>query len=97
MTSAELAMVDILAATNKLTNSKIQGIYLATPSTLELVVVATSAISYIPLHRAIRALGLIPVIKHEGQLDDGSYGMRLLIYVAREWAPSATFCPQERV
>ncbi|MBX3085764.1 MAG: hypothetical protein KF716_29270 [Anaerolineae bacterium] len=94
MTSPELAMVDIIATTNKLMNSKVQDIYLATPSTLELVVVATSAISYIPLHRAIRGLGLIPVIKQEGQLDDGSYGMRLQIYVAHEWAPPAAFCPQ---
>jgi hypothetical protein len=87
MTAQETAITSIVAATTKLTKIELQSIYASTPAMLEMVVQAPSAISYIPLHGAIRGLGLVPVIKQEGQLDDGKYGLRLMIYVASGWQP----------
>jgi hypothetical protein len=80
-------MLEIINIAKKLPNLEVQGIYTMTLSTLEMVVLVPSAANYMPLHEAIQNLGLLPFVRQEGQLDDGNYGIRLLIDVTPGWNP----------
>jgi hypothetical protein len=87
MIAPELVMFEIIATANGIGGIELQGIYPGTQSSLEVDVLATPAISYVPLYVALRDLGLTPVVKQQRKLDDGIHSVQLMIDVMPTWHP----------